>query len=193
MSLDSQPNPYAPTPVVQHKGPVDEIIAIREKHLSHEASIKSMAVLFLLGGILSLLVGIFYVAAGSTALLDNNVARDTELTIFFLVFGCLLTPFAVFQLAVAIGLRKLASWTKVPAAILATIGLIAVPIGTVINGYFLYLLLCEKGRTVFTPEYKRVIEATPHIRYKTSIVVWIFVGLLIALISIGIVGALIGG
>ena len=43
-------------------------------------------------------------------------------------------------------------------------------------------------------DYKRVIEQTPHIVYKTSVIVWIFLIfliLLIALISIGIFAALV--
>jgi hypothetical protein len=47
--------------------------------------------------------------------------------------------------------------------VLSGIGLLGFPIGTLINGYILYLFLSKKGRTVFAPEYQEVIEATPHV------------------------------
>lgn len=46
---------------------------------------------------------------------------------------------------------------------------------------------------VFSPYYKEIISQTPHIKYKTSIVVWIFLGLLLALLGLGIVGAIFAG
>jgi hypothetical protein len=79
-----------------------------------------------------------------------------------------------------------------PTAVLSGIGLIGFPLGTIINGYILYLVLCQKGRTVFSDEYKRVIEQTPHIKYKTSIIVWIFLGLLLLLIGLAFLGLAFG-
>jgi hypothetical protein len=72
------------------------------------------------------------------------------------------------------------------------LGLIGFPIGTLISVYFLYLLLSQKGAYVFSPEYAQVIAATPHIQYKTSIVVWIFLGLLLVVIFLAIVFTVIG-
>ena len=43
------------------------------------------------------------------------------------------------------------------------------PIGTLINGYVLYLLLSQKGRTIFTDAYRRVVTETPHVKYRTPI------------------------
>ena len=46
---------------------------------------------------------------------------------------------------------------------------------------------------MFSGEYRRVIEQTPHIVYKTSVVVWILLILLLALIGVGIVAAVVTG
>lgn len=46
-------------------------------------------------------------------------------------------------------------------------------------GYVLYLLRSRKGAVVFSPEYRAVIEKTPHVRYKQSRLVWGFVVLLV--------------
>ena len=47
---------------------------------------------------------------------------------------------------------------------------------SLILGYILYLLLSKKGSMVFSPEYRLIIERTPHIKYRTS---WILKGCLI--------------
>jgi hypothetical protein len=46
-------------------------------------------------------------------------------------------------------------------------------------------LLSQKGRRIFQSDYFEIVDATPHIRYRTSILVWIVLAILIA----GIVAA----
>lgn len=89
--------------------------------------------------------------------------------------------------------RKLKSWARIPTAILSGIGLLGFPVGTLINGYILYLVFSRKGVTVFSDDYKRVIAETPHIKYRTSIVVWIILGWLVALILFGVFAAVFSG
>jgi hypothetical protein len=43
---------------------------------------------------------------------------------------------------------------------------------------------------VFSDEYQAVIRQTPHIKYRTSIVVWICFGLLLLLLGAGILAAI---
>ena len=33
--------------------------------------------------------------------------------------------------------------------------------------------MSQKGRTVFSEEYARAIRATPHLKYKTSLLAWV--------------------
>ncbi|PAW69614.1 MAG: hypothetical protein B9S38_09450 [Verrucomicrobiia bacterium Tous-C4TDCM] len=73
----------------------------------------------------------------------------------------------------------------------AGISLIGFPIGTLIGAYILYLLLGAKGKMVFSPEYQAVIAQTPHIRYRTSKVVWILLGLVLLIIVFGLVALFI--
>jgi hypothetical protein len=42
------------------------------------------------------------------------------------------------------------------------------------------------------PDYQDVIAATPHVKYRTSIVVWIFLALVIGLVVIAVLGAFPG-
>ena len=46
---------------------------------------------------------------------------------------------------------------------------------------------------MFSEEYQAVIAQTPHIKYRTSIIVWILLGLVVALVVFAIVAALLGG
>jgi len=150
---------------------------IRKDHIKHEASVKSV-------GFLYFLAAAFLILAGTASL----VARDGAGMLMGLVFLCL----GILQVWVGIGLRQLKSWARIPAAVLSGIGLLGFPLGTIINAYILYLVLCQKGRTVFSDDYKHVIEQTPHIKYKTSIIVWIFLGLLLLLIGLALLGFVFG-
>lgn len=149
----------------------------RKEHLKHEASVKSVGLLYLLAAAFLLLGGILSAVSGQ--------GEGILIGLLFLVLGAA-------QLWVGIGLRSLKPWARVPTAILSGIGLLGFPIGTLINGYILYLVLSAKGKTVFSPDYQRVIEQTPHIKYRTSIVVWILLGLLVLLIGGALVAVFVG-
>lgn len=159
--------------------------AIRNEHLKHEASVKSIGVLYYLGGVgLVLVGGISLLGAASGGMGQERVAAGF-LAIVFLLLG-------IGQFWVGTGLRRLRSWARIPTGILSGIGLLGFPLGTIINGYILYLIFSRKGKVVFSEEYRTVIEQTPHIKYRTSIVVWVFLGLVIALILFGVVAAFLG-
>jgi uncharacterized membrane protein (DUF485 family) len=62
-----------------------------------------------------------------------------------------------------------------------------------ISAFALYLLLSSKGEMVYSPQYKEIVQATPHIRYKTSVIVWILLFILVGLIAFGIIAAMVSG
>lgn len=143
---------------------------VRQEHIKHEASVRSIGILYFLGAAVVLLAGMVSLAGGSAGLMAG---------LFFLILGA-------GQIWVGVGLRKLRSWARIPTGILSGIGLLGFPLGTLINAYILYLVFSQKGKTVFSEEYQRVIEETPHIKYRTSIVVWILLGLIFLLIGLGL-------
>jgi hypothetical protein len=153
---------------------------MRNQYLKHEASVKSIGVLYYLGGAGFLLVGI-----GATL---SRGTRSPGLEGLFLSAVCLLLGAG--QIWVGSGLRRLRKWARLPTGILSGLGLLGFPIGTLINGYILYLIFSQKGSTVFSDEYQAVIEQTPHIKYRTSVIIWIFLGLVLLLLAIGIFAAL---
>ena len=169
---DTAASPYAaPASNVEDVSATPEAEAIRREHISREASIKSVGILYYLGGALLTLVGGFAL-----------VAPRGDTGIFMLVF----VPLGVGQVFVGWGLRGLRKWAQIASCVISGLGLLAFPAGTLINGYILYLLLSKKGRTVFTPEYQDVIAATPHVKYRTSIIVWIFLALLVGLMLLAV-------
>jgi hypothetical protein len=91
----------------------------------------------------------------------------------------LLLGYCILCFWLAGGLRQLRPWAKTTATVLAAIGLLLFPVGTIINAYVLYLLLSTKGSMVFSERYQEVIVVTPHIRYKTSPVIYALLGLVI--------------
>jgi hypothetical protein len=149
---------------------------IRKEHIKHEASVKSVGLLYFLGAAVLALVG----GVGLFAPLGASNRGELSMT----AVGMMFIAVAGVQVWAGFGLRQLKSWARIPAGILSGLGLLAFPLGTLINGYILYLLFCKKGTMVFSEQYQQVIAETPHIKYRTSIVVWVLLGLLVVLLAI---------
>lgn len=159
-----------------------EAEGIRQTHIQHEASIRSVGILYLVGGVVmgfaALSTTIRYIVAASSAGPQAAAYGITGMVIFLVLLAL-----AVFQFGTGIGLRKLKPWSRTLSAVISCVGLIAFPIGTLINGYILYLLFSKQGGYIFSADYQRIIAATPHVKYKTSRVVWIILGLLLVVLG----------
>jgi hypothetical protein len=174
-------NPYAPP-----KARVSDVIpaaseaeSIRKDHIKHEASIRSIGMLYYLSGVFMLLAAIGLIVAGFAGT-EQSIAFG--LAPVYLVLG-------VLSIAVARGIRALQPWARTTCIVLSVIGLLGIPIGTLINGYFLYLLLCAKGKRIFEADYSGIVAATPHIKYRTSPIVWILLAVLVLGIATAVVVA----
>ncbi len=173
-------NPYAPP-----RANVDDVARanseaeeIREEHIKHEASIRSIGILYYLsGGMLGIAAIVVVAGLSMTGLAKSG----PFIGVLYLGFGALF-------IVTGRGIRKLRPWARTTSIVLAAIGLLGFPLGTLLNGYILYLMLAKKGKRIFEDDYKDIIEATPHVKYRTSIVVWIFLGLLVLAIA-GIIAA----
>ena len=170
-------NPYAApiedsTPVHQQS----EMEQVRRSHLNAEANIKGLGLLYLIGGILAT-IGIL------TNPTQSQAEPGSAEVIGYLV-GTILFPLCF--LVLGYGLRKLNAASRIIAGIFSVFGLFAIPVGTAISILLLYIVFCKKGRFVTTPAYKEIIAKTPHVKRKTSIVVWIFLALLLLLLAGGI-------
>ena len=166
-----------------------DVESIRKRYLGHEASVKSIGTLYLLGGVFSLLISAVYLIAGISSFADTgpNGFGGPTLGLFTLAIGAVFLSLSALQIWSGIGVRKLRPAARIGATVISTLGLLGFPIGTLVSAYFLYLLLSEKGSYVFSDAYKQVIAQTPHMRYKTSILTWIVVILLVTLVLLVIV------
>jgi hypothetical protein len=172
-------NPYAPSnfgPDAASFESQGDAESIRRAHISHEASIKSVGILYYLGGFITLMAALAVLLTAQ----DLPPIEVVVLLVVYLILGAL-------GLVAGYGIRRLTAWGRIISAVFAVIGLIGVPIGTIINGYILWLIFSKKGQMVFSPEYKAIIEATPHVKYKTSLIVKVFLALLLLLILMGII------
>jgi hypothetical protein len=200
-------NPYAPSGSSYGDASLDanfdlsQAELIRKSHLSHEANIQSFGCLYTLGGIMGILIGIFYIGIGIFVMAGGEnlpgSARSADVNpmvagIMTTLIGVVFLAIAVAQLFAGRSMQTLNPSGKILAIIISAIGLLGFPCGTIISGYLLYLLLSAKGEMVFSSAYKEVMQATPHIRYRTSIIVWIFLFLLIGVILLGIIAAIFG-
>lgn len=151
----------------------------RKAHLNHESSVRAV-------GLLYLLLAAFFLFSGlggfvySVAVLRGE---DLAFGISFSVLGAVLVW-------TGIGVLRLKPWARILTGIFSSVGLLAIPIGTVVNAYILYLLFSKKGITVFSADYKRVIAETPQIKSRVTVFFWIVVGLML-LFGIGFLVAFI--
>ncbi|MCZ6895232.1 MAG: hypothetical protein O7H40_14455 [Gammaproteobacteria bacterium] len=175
---DSSVNPYAAPTVnlVDAGGTLAQAEETRRAHISHEASVRSIGLLYYLSSAsFWVMLAVMFVGRSDSA---QPIGQTVGLMVVLLAFGigfCL----------VGFGLRKLRGWVRIPTGIASVLGLIAFPLGTLINGYILYLLFSKKGGTVFSVDYAEVIALTPHIKYR-SILAWVALGALVLLIAIGV-------
>lgn len=171
-------NPYQ-TPAAIVADPVgdDADVALRQAHLRHEVQLKSVSSLYFL---LSLVLGL----AGASVIASVFLAGTLSP---WALGGVVYLAIAVGLGTVAVGFRRLRPWVRIPGGILSTLGLLGFPVGTLINGWILFLMFGAKGRVVLSPGYQRVIEATPQLRYQRTLGDWIALALVVGLLLLLVV------
>lgn len=164
-------NPYAAPQVDVLPTDLSGDVAIRNAHIKTESSIRSIGLLNYVGAIL-LLPGLF----------DSKPLSGTaEATGYFL--GFLMVP--ILLVLAGHSIRRLQKPGRNLNTLFFAISLFAFPVGTLIGAYALYLLFCQKGRTIFSAPYKEVIANTPHIKYGTSKAAWIVLIVFLLFIVLG--------
>ena len=176
-------NPYAAPESVIAPIPVfnSDAEQIRQAHLSHEASVKSIGTLYYLGAVI-LLLGLIVGAVPVIPLLGSMGASELAL---MLGGGLLMLALIVLQWKLAVGIRQLRPWVRIPLIILSILGLIGFPVGTLISAYILYLMFSEKSKVIFSPGYQQVIAATPHIQYRSNVLKTVLIVILIMFVILG--------
>jgi hypothetical protein len=187
--MTASANPYAPP-----KAHVDDVPQanseaeeIRQEHIKHEASIRAVGVLYYLGGVL---LGLVMLGLTGTSTLLSAGEQPPSLAWALIPVYALLGGGSI---VVGRGLRQFRPWARVTAIVLAAIGLLGFPLGTILNGYILYLLLSKKGQRIFASDYPEIVAATPHIKYRTALLVKILLVILIVLLVAGVLALIFRG
>ena len=179
-------NPYAaPGSSGSRGGSKKSAKALRRRYLKHEGEVRSLGLLYMffgLIGVLSAVAIVIMAIVGSQSI----EALPMEGTLLVSLFAGLVLFFSALQFALGWFLNELQSWAKIVLTILLVIGLLGFPIGTAINAYFLWVLHSEKGRAIFTDDYREAVRLTPNIKPESGVILTIF-GILIGL-AIGYFG-----
>ncbi|CEG12274.1 membrane hypothetical protein [groundwater metagenome] len=104
------------------------------------------AILFAVGGVFSILGGIALLLMGGE--MFGMEGADTEMTGMFAgimgIFAVIALIYGVAEVAVAYGVWKMKKWARIAGIILAVIGLINIPIGTIMGLIILYFILMNE-------------------------------------------------
>jgi hypothetical protein len=188
---------------------------IRRAYLNHEASVKALGSLSYLGAFFFMLLVIFCFAAAGGAIDATAPVRGLppeQMGIFFAVLGGVCLVGLLINVGVGYGLRNLQVWARWVMIVLISLSFVSLALRILlaglispeaagratgralfpglIYGYFLYLVASRKGAVVFSREYKDVIRKTPHIKYKTSIIVKVCIAVLLVVILMALAGGL---
>ncbi len=171
---DPEFNPFAAPRTVDFEpiNTTDE--SLRKQYIAHEASVKSVGLLFFIGAVINILMPLLLLSDGGSKTMPIFTA------LLLILLGAV-------QFWVGIGLRRLTKIARIFATIFAAIGLIWVPVGTVIGMYLLYLFWCGAGQVVFSEQYKGLIRRTPRVKNKTSNgMMMLLLVVLLGLLAVGI-------
>lgn len=160
-------DPYTPPATkVREVGHSDEVERDRREHLEVETNLISLGRLHFLGG--------FFAVPGSLLVLANSADSRT------LAFAAAALGFGTLSFVSGFLLRRLSPRARGPATVTAAFGLLLFPLGTVIDGWLLFLLFSSKGRRVLSNGYREVVSSTPHVGHRASPLLWAILALLIA-------------
>jgi hypothetical protein len=138
----------------------------RIEYINHESGIRSLSLIYYGFGII----------------LIANAAINLKFVEYMAT--CLIG--GIISLFVGTGLVKIASWSRTAAAIIALYGMTAMNVWTLIFGYALYILFCEKGGFVFDESYQRSIKNTPEIQWKYTLLPIVMLALAVLVFAIQI-------
>lgn len=169
-------DPYAAPIAVVADPDASPLEATRIAHLRHETSLRSVGWIYALGALLTGSTGVTMLYAVGR-LPANSPSEFHTLGPVFLVF-------AVLAAISAWGFRMLSPWVRWIGGALSVLGLLWIPIGTLFNGYVLYLMFSAKGRRIFTAEYAQIRRQTPHVRFRRSPIEWAGVAVVVGLLAL---------
>ncbi len=167
-----------------HESLEDSTATTRKDHIIHEALVRSVSVFYLLAALPLIALGA-YGAFGAIALVGSGWA-------LFAVFVTLVWwGIAYLLVNTGIGIWKLRGRSRVVSIVLSVLGLISIPVGTIISVFVLYVMCSGKGQKVFSPSYQHVIAQTQQLRRNNLLIFGIVTGLVLLVLAQSIIGYLL--
>ena len=162
---DQQHNPYAvgetQTALLSSRTPEEKL---RHQYIKHEAALQSLGVFYLIAAVCAGM----WAATGIWAALSivDPVPRSAALSPYL----------ALLAVAVLHGLGGIQLWrlkrsARAAGLVIAVLGLLLFPCGTLLGPYAMYLLLSHKASVVLSDSYHSAVVVTPHItptKFRTS-------------------------
>ena len=142
----------------------------RKTHIGTEDAIKSLSILYFFAAPV-------LIALGAAPFASHVPYKTTPL---LLAGGLLLMGIAV--AFTAYGLSRLQSWARITTIILTGIAIIILPRAIPMHIYVIVKMLGKQTQFVMTPEYQRIIEATPYVKRKSSIGMRVLLALLLIIL-----------
>jgi hypothetical protein len=165
--------------------------SIRRQFLHHERAVGSIGSLFFISSLMSLLASISVVAIPfAIKAMERPQINVPPLRLFLAISLCLI-GLVVLQSLVTIALRRRLSHAREAAMLIALIGLLAVPFGTIFGVYILIVLGAKATPYVMSDDYRKVIRATP--QYDAAPLSWLMLGLVVAAIAATLAALLLIG
>jgi hypothetical protein len=185
--------------VGQHAGKNDSpstaaVENTRRRYFPHEQNIRSIGTYFCFAGVFQLIAGtvlLFFQIETFFSLRDVNLnvhldpghfaVTIAQQAFFFLAIG---------GLTIWTGrcFRDLNQSAYVAGIMVAVMGLLNIPIGTIASAVILYLIISDRTRFVLSDRYRQAIAATPQFQWKT--VGWVKIIIALTLLEIPVVLAI---
>lgn len=169
-------NPYASPATVESASdsdavPSNTIADQRKRNLNAEASLKQNTLC---------LVGLFSLLA--VVIVWDAVTRNSAQPDYIATAMAVISTFvAAASIVVNFGVRRFASWSRIPLTIMAFMSLPLVPVGSVFAILILTTLHPRKPPRLLTQEYEQIVRATPDLNERTSTLTWFAIILLVIL------------
>jgi hypothetical protein len=210
---DASSNPYAAPSgaigpgAVEPWADVQDAEALRRRYGRHEATIRAMGLLSIMGSVILGVAAAFLIVLVSRGVAFPRAPQGPPpefLRAGIGVIAVLFLGLCALGFAIGIGLRRLQTWARWTQTTLLIIGIGFTAIGMLINLvaagqqdaqaparligsvpslliniYFLSLLLSSRSAVVFSPSYRVAVARTPGLHFSPTIVMQILVGLVV--------------
>jgi uncharacterized membrane protein (DUF2068 family) len=123
-----------------------------------------VAIWFIINTVMALLGALAIAIFAIPAVTRETVGDDRYFAVAAVSFALVVVAvFGVLDLVTAVGLLRLRDWARWLAIVLAAMGLLAFPVGTIVGGFIIWYLLGDEAKQAFgaaSPSAEQIDHAT---------------------------------